>query len=256
MYGDYLLREGELRKARDRFASAVELDAGRQLIWLQLCELDAQLGDWGLLVEHAKEARNMFPSQPAFYLLLAIGQLRTDNMAGAIDNLTVGKSYVVDDAQLLTNFWSTLGEAHYEAGNWKKSDEAFEKALSFSPDDPFIMNNYSYFLAVRGRKLDRAAELSLRSNQIMPGSASFQDTYGWVLFRKGKYDEALEWIGKALASGAEDGVVLEHYGDILFHLNRVDEAVTYWKRASSAGGASELIDNKVADRTYYDDLKP
>lgn len=256
MYGDYLLREGDLEGARDRFASAVELDSGRQLIWLQLCELDAQLGNWELLVEHAKEARNLFPSQPAFYLMLAIGQLRTDNTQSAIDNLSVGKSYVVDDKQLLSNFWSTLGEAHYEAKNWKKSDDAFEKALTFSPDDAFIMNNYSYFLAVRGRKLDRALELALQSNKLVPGSASFQDTYGWVLFRKGQYEEALEWIGKALESGARDGVVLEHYGDVLFHLNRIDEAVEYWQEARSAGGASELIEKKVADRTYYNDLKP
>lgn len=256
MYGDYLLREGEFEAARDRFAAAVDLDSGRQLIWLQLCELNAQLGDWDLLVEHAREARNLFPSQPAFYLMLAIGQLRADDTQGAIDNLTIGKSYVIDDNQLLSNFWSTLGEAHFEAGQWKKSDEAFEKALSFSPEDPFIMNNYSYFLAVRGRKLDRAEELSLKSNQLLPRSASFQDTYGWVLFRKGNYADALEWIGKAMTNGANDGVVLEHYGDVLFHLNRIDEAVDYWQRAASAGGASELIEKKVADRTYYDDLKP
>ncbi len=256
MYGDYLLREGDLKGARDRFASAVDLDSGRQLIWLQLCELDAQLGDWEQLVAHAREARNLFPSQPAFYLMLAIGQLRTDDSQGAIDNLTIGKTYVVDDPQLISNFWSTLGEAHFEAGQWKKSDEAFEKALGFSPDDPFIMNNYSYFLAVRGRKLDRAQELSLKSNQLMPGSASFQDTYGWVLFRKGNHTEALEWIGKAMAGGSSDGVVLEHYGDVLFHLDRIDEAVEYWQQAASAGGASELIEKKIADRTYYDDLKP
>lgn len=256
MYGDYLLREGELEAARDRFAAAVALDSGRQLIWLQLCELDAQLGHWEQLTEHAREARNLFPTQPAFYLMLAIGQLRTDDPQGAIDNLTVGKTYLIDDPQLLANFWSTLGEAHFDAGQWKKSDEAFEKALTLSPDDPFIMNNYSYFLAVRGRKLDRAEALSLKSNELAPGSASFQDTYGWVLFRKGNYTDALEWIGKALSNGANDGVVLEHYGDVLFHLDRLDEAVEYWQRAASAGGASELIEKKVADRTYYDDLKP
>lgn len=256
MYGDYLLREGRYREARDRFAQAVGIDPNHQLIWAQLTELDMQLYEWDLLVEDATNARNVFPAQPVFYLMMAIGQIQVGQHDEAIKNLNVGKSYVLDEPMLMANFWSTLGEAYYKIGEYKRSDEAYEKALTLTPSDPLVLNNYSYYLALQGRKLERAAELSLKSNELMPGTASFQDTYGWVLFKQGKHEQALEWVGKAIAGGANDGVVLEHYGDILFHLNRVDEAVEYWEQALQAGGAGSSIQKKINDRTWYDAQEP
>lgn len=256
MYGDYLLREGRYREARDRFARAVELDPNHQLIWAQLTELDMQLNEWQLLVDDATNARNVFPAQPVFYLTMAIGQIQLGQHDEAIKNLNVGKSYVLDEPLLMANFWSTLGEAYYKIGEFKRSDEAYEKALTLTPNDPLVMNNYSYYLALQGRKLERAAELSLKSNELMPGTASFQDTYGWVLFKQGRHEEALEWVGKAIAGGANDGVVLEHYGDILFHLNRIDEAVDYWQQALQAGGAGSSIQKKISDRTWHDAQEP
>lgn len=256
MHGDYLLREGRYREARDRFARAVAIDPNHQLIWAQLTELDMQLGEWELLVEDASNARNAFPAQPVFYLMSAIGQLQIGQYDEAIKNLNVGKSYILDDPLLLANFLSSLGEAYYRVGEFKRSDEAYEKALTLTPDDPLVMNNYSYYLALQGRKLERAEELSRKSNEIMPETASFQDTYGWIQFKMGNYEAALDWVGKAIRAGANDGVVLEHYGDILFHLNRVDEAVQYWQQALEAGGASSSIEKKITDRTWYDAQEP
>jgi tetratricopeptide (TPR) repeat protein len=256
MYGDYLLREGDYEGARQRFARAVAIDPSHPLIWAQLTELDVQLRDWEALISHAEEARSLFPAQPVFYLMLGVGQVQLKQLDEAIRNFNVGKSYVVDDDLLLANFWSNLGDCYQEVREYKRSEEAFEKALKLNPDDAFVMNNYAYYLSLRGKKLERAAELSARSNELMPNTPSFQDTYGWVLFRQARYAEALEWVGKALDGGALDGVVLEHYGDILFHLDRRTEAIEYWEAAASAGGASDLINQKIDAGTYIDDLKP
>ncbi len=254
MYGDYLLREGDFAGARDRFAAAVKVDEGRQLIWMQLVELDAQIGDWKSLVNHADQARELFPSQPVFYFMLGLGHLQEGNAQEAIDALNIGKSYVIEDKALLAQFWSSIGEAHNELKEFKKSDDAFEKSLKLVPDDPLVMNNYAYYLSLRGKHLERAAELSKKSNELVPGTPSFQDTYGWVLFKQGKHEQALEWIGKAIADGGADGLLMEHYGDVLFHLSRLDEAMQYWKEARDTGGAGPMIEKKIADRTYYDDL--
>jgi tetratricopeptide (TPR) repeat protein len=256
MFGDYLLREGNLKGARDRFAQAVELDADRQLIWLQLTELDAELSDWTALTSHAEKAASLFPAQPFFYLMQGTGLLRQKRPTEAAALLQVGKSYVVSDDRLLGNFWSTLGEAYHESADHRRSDEAFDNALQLLGDDPFILNNYSYYLSIRGAKLDKAAEMSRKSNEIMPDTPSFQDTYGWILFRQGKHTEALDWVGKALKSTSGDAVLFEHYGDILFHLNRKEDALSYWKKAADAGDGSALLQKKIADRTYYNDLQP
>lgn len=252
MYGDFLLRDGAYRGARDRFEQAVNLDPSRQMIWLQLVELDAQLREWDALTSHAAEARELFPSQPIFYLMLAMGQRQTGQLDKARSNLTMGKSYVFDDPQLLARFWSTLGEVHNDLKEYKKSDDAFDKSLELVPDDPFVLNNYSYYLSLRGTKLVRAASLSLRSNELVPNTPSFMDTYGWILFRQGKHADALEWIGKAIERSNDDPVLFEHYGDVLFHLERVDEAVEAWQEALQLDPDNELLQKKIRERSYSD----
>ena len=57
-------------------------------------------------------------------------------------------------------------------------------------NDPTTLNNYAYYLSLRNDRLEKAAQMSLRSNELAPGQPSFQDTYAWVLYQQGKYAEA------------------------------------------------------------------
>ena len=50
-----------------------------------------------------------------------------------------------------------------------------------------LLNNYSYYLALRKTNLQRAEELILIVLSKFPNIATYCDTYGWVLFQMGKY---------------------------------------------------------------------
>ncbi|MFM1930864.1 MAG: hypothetical protein RL226_167, partial [Bacteroidota bacterium] len=115
-----------------------------------------------------------------------------------------------------------------------------------------VLNNYAYYLALRGDKLNRAEELSKKSLEMKPESASFQDTYGWILFRLGRYDEARQFIERAISTGGSDAVVLEHLGDVYFHLGDIDNALRLWNDALKSG-SNERLSRKIADRKYYEE---
>lgn len=252
LWGDYLVQDGKYTEARDRFALATTFDASKPLIWQQLISLDGQIRDWPAMLEHAADARSIFPSQPEFYLMEGNALLRNNKAEDAVRTLNTGKAFVIENPDLMASYWSSLGEAYNETKEFSKSDEAFEKSIELFNNDPFVFNNYSYYLSVRNTKLDRAAELSLKSNELLPGTSSFQDTYGWILFQKGEYAEALTWLNKARSSGGEnDPTILEHTGDVLFHLDRKSEAVEYWLKAKSQGGNSPLLLKKITDSQYY-----
>ena len=85
-----------------------------------------------------------------------------------------------------------------------------------------------------------------------PDNSSYLDTYGWVLFKLGNYEEAEEWIAKSLDKGDNSAVVIEHYGDVLWKLDDKDKAVEYWEKALNAGEGSEFLEMKVRDKTYYE----
>ena len=93
-----------------------------------------------------------------------------------------------------------------------------------------------------------------KATRLDPENASNMDTYGWVLYKLGEYEEALEWIGKAIDNHNQDNAeVLEHYGDVLYKLDRKKDAVSYWKKAKKAGnGGSEFLDRKISDGTLYE----
>lgn len=247
IHGDFLLRDGRLAEARDQFREALRTEKERFPIHLQLLQLDLQLGDHEALHRDAVETISIFPTAPEPYLYNGLALSRMGRHEDAIETLTIGRDVVVDNIPLQAQFWSTLGDAYNEARRFPESDKAYEKALALEPDNAVTLNNHAYYLSERNEQLEKAERMSRRSLEITPGSATYMDTYGWVLFRSGRFQEARTWLEKALDSGELDGVVVEHYGDILFELGEKDAALEQWRRAREIGGGSEFLDRKITE---------
>ncbi|MCC6576137.1 MAG: tetratricopeptide repeat protein [Flavobacteriales bacterium] len=245
--GDFLMRDGRMAEARDAFRKALDHERDKFPIWLQVLQMDLQAGDHAGLRDDAQAATELFPTSPEPWLYLGIAQTQLKAFDPAIEALITGRDLVVDNDPLLASFWTSLGDANHAAGRHDRSDEAFDQALRLDPHNATTLNNYAYYLSLRGEKLERAREMSDQSNKLAPGQTSFEDTYAWVLHRMGRHAEARTWIEKALASGgATSGEVVEHYGDILYALGDQAGAVEQWRKAMALGGASDAIGSKVS----------
>ena len=125
--------------------------------------------------------------------------------------------------------------------------------MSYNPDNAYTLNNYAYYLSVRGIQLEKAAEMSKHSNELQPDVASFEDTYAWILFKQKKYAEAKTWMEKALAHNKDNSPVqYEHYGDIMFQLGDTDAALKNWQKAKDNGGGSPILDRKINEKKYVE----
>lgn len=251
--GDFLMRENKPEQARDAFRQALVHELDKYPIWGALLQLDMQLKDWTALHEDAQKAADLFPTQPELHLYdgIALGQL--EKPQDAIDALLLGKDLVVDNKPLEAQFWGLLGDTYNDARNYAKSDEAYTKALDLNGDDPGVLNNWAYYLSLRGERLDKAEQMGRKCNELVPDNATYEDTYAWVLYKLGKYTEAKAWQEKAIAHGGDgEGLLLEHYGDILFKLQDTVGAMEQWTKAKAAGGASDLIDRKLAERNLVE----
>lgn len=251
--GDFHLLHDNLPESRNAFLSAFELDKNSFAILTQLLAIDLKTKNNEHLLFDSKQGIDLFPTQPVFYLYNGIALRQNKEHLKSAKTLEIGKELVFSDDDLLVDFYQNIGEAYHDAKQYKKADEAFEKALAINPDLPFLLNNYSYYLSVRKENLKRAAEMAQKANQLYANQASFEDTYGWILFQQEKYTEAKEWLEKALKHGGnESGVILEHYGDILFKLNDKYGAVSYWNKAKLKEGYSDLLDKKIAEENYHE----
>ena len=246
MHADFLMREGKLKEAQEAFRATVKLDNSRFLVWSSLLQVDYDLGDYEGLLKESNEALELFPTQALVYLFNGLANMQLKKYDNAVSILNSGVTYARKDKQLSTQFYSSLGDAYNFIKKHKESDAAYEKALEIDPNNSTVLNNYAYYLSLRKENMSRAEEMSKKSNDLEPDNASFEDTYGWIMYQQGKFSEAKLWIGKSLKSSEKpSGVEFEHYGDALWQLGEKETAKEFWNKAKAAGGGSDLLNKKI-----------
>jgi tetratricopeptide (TPR) repeat protein len=247
--GDFYYRDKKLEKSKEYFSRAVELDKSKYVIWNQLLIIESELQQFTEMIKHGKEAVELFPNEPTVYLLLGIAYLQEKNPQEALIVLNQGKNMIIDNKPLLGQFYANIGDAYYRTKQMEQSDEAYEEALKINPNDTYVLNNYAYYLSLRNVKLDKAEEMSKKSNELERDNASYNDTYGWILYGLGKYEDAKLWLEKAVANGAaNNAVILEHLGDVYYRLNNSDIAMDYWIKAKKAGTGSDNLERKINEK--------
>jgi len=253
IHGDFLNRAGKTAQALDKYRKAVSLDPSRSALWQEVLSLEAQAGKHDLMIEDASKAAELFPFLPDFYYFHGFALTVKKRYSEAIEPLETGLTVLADNKMLEAEMQSLLGECYHKTNKFDKSDKAFKKSLSLNPENPTVLNNYAYYLALRKTNLEEALSMSQKSNKLAPGQTSFEDTLGYIYYVKGEYNEAKTWFEKAIKhGGVTSGEVLEHYGDALFKTGDSQSALEHWKMAQAAGGGSPQLNEKISKQKLID----
>ncbi len=251
IYGDLLVQNKQMPEARETFLKVIALDSSRYVVWEQVLQLDLQLGEYEHLVTYSAKAIELFPDQPLPFLFSGLGNLQLKKNEAALKALASGANLVVDDNDLLAQFYMYQGDALHGMKKDQDAFAAYDRSISMKNDNAYVLNNYAYYLSLEGNELDKAEKMAKKAVSLDPENDSFQDTYGWVLFKQKKYKEAAEWILKAVQSKGEPSAeVLEHYGDVLYKLGDTSGALDYWLKARQKGTGSEFLDKKINEKKY------
>jgi tetratricopeptide (TPR) repeat protein len=253
VYGDMLAQNNKLKEARLAYKKSVQLSSEIYMVHEQLVRLE--LGDNAIdeAIKDGENALSLFPNQAWMNYLVAVAYLQKKQPAKALGYLKNTVALDVGDKDLSAQSYAALGDVYHELKDNAKSDAAYDKSLTFNPDNAYTLNNYAYYLSVRNEQLEKAAQMSKRSIDLQPNTASFEDTYAWILFKQKKYADARQWIEKALTHSKDPNAVqTEHYGDIMFYLGNTDAAVQNWKKAKEYGGQSSVLDRKINEKKYIE----
>jgi Tfp pilus assembly protein PilF len=171
----------------------------------------------------------------------------------AVNALEMGKNLVLEPNEMYLEMFIYLGESYHKLKNDDRSDASFDKVLEMDPNNAYVLNNYSYYLALRNTQLEKALMLSKRLVSTSPDQYNFQDTHAWVLFKKGEYAEALVWIEKSLGNGGQGhAAILDHYGDILWKNGKTAQALDQWQKALLLDKTNEVLKQKVEKKSYVE----
>lgn len=139
-----------------------------------------------------------------------------------------------------------LAISHEKLKNNKETEAHLVEYLKYNPDDADGMNFLGYFYADQGMKLDKAEELIRKALKSSPESPFYLDSLGWVHFKRGKADDAIECIQKAIyRMDTDDAVLRDHLGDAYLLKGDKTRAVAEWERARRLDPKLEGVQKKI-----------
>ncbi len=203
----------ELTEARLRAANAQYLVGRPELAFAEVraIQSDATVDD-----EARRDA----------YLLEAELRQRGNDLPGELDALARGLAAYPDENGLL----------YARALAWERRDDVpraeadLRKILVTEPENVAALNALGYTLADRTTRYQEALELIDRARVAEPDNAAIIDSYGWVLYRLGRNEEALVQLRRAWTL-AKDAEIAAHVGEVLWVMGRKEEARRFFDEA-------------------------
>ena len=218
----------------------------------QLLSYAAMRDDMEEVVSICSEGIDYTPEVLAYYYYKGIGLHALGRTDEALETFRQGIRQVAEgsDIAMVVDLYTVMGDIHQERGEATEAYRCYDAALQHDPSDLLVLNNYAYLLSQEEHDLERAEQMSRRTIEAEPDNATYLDTYAWVLYKLGRYDEALSYIEQAIATDPEPSDVLyEHAGDILLQLGDKAKARHYWSEAlglqRQAGTTDKQLEKKL-----------
>ncbi|MDK2852620.1 MAG: hypothetical protein PWQ38_885 [Proteiniphilum sp.] len=252
IYGNVLMMQNEKDKAMEQFRKYISDQPDDPAGYEQIIRIALPEEDLETIKSVTEQGIKNIPQEPQFYFYLGAAHYQQKNYEEALRVFQEGLEHAVIENPLLeSDFYGQIGDLNYFLGRKEEAFESYEKALQLNPNNLPVLNNYSYYLSLDRRDLDKAEMMSGITVKAEPMNPTYLDTYGWILFEQGSYLMAKIYLEKAVEYSGENpsAEVLEHYGDILNKTGEKEKAVEQWIRAKELGGDAEALDRKIKSIT-------
>ncbi len=112
--------------------------------------------------------------------------------------------------------------------------------LERQPDHVEALNSLGYILADRTDRYEEALGYIERALELRPDAFHIMDSYGWVQYRLGNFEEAVRWLRRAIDKQF-DPEIAAHLGEVLWVMGERDEARSVWNRALEVQPENQII---------------
>ncbi len=235
------------------FEQVLALAPDRASSRLRLVQYAWEASDHQRIVDLCGAARQYNPDEMAFYYYQGIAYYQLKDIDHALEAFKNGISVINEDSptEIVSDFYSVMGDLLFQKNQEKEAFAAYDSCLQWKADNIGCLNNYAYYLSLKGIRLKEAEEMSYKTVKAEPENATYLDTYAWILFMEGRYAEAKVYIEQALQSNPDvDGVVKEHAGDIFAMNGDMDRALQLWNEALQEEPGKKLLLKKIKKKKY------
>lgn len=135
---------------------------------------------------------------------------------------------------------------HAELDDFAAAETDLRKILAAEPDNPRSLNALGYLLTNHSDRYQEAHDLIARALSLTPDDPAVIDSMGWVQYRLGNLERALELLKQAFAR-QPDPEIAAHLGEVLWHLGQRQNAKDVWRNAL-AGAPDHRVLRETVDR--------
>lgn len=224
------------------FEKALESDSLNEDVWREYTYLYIKEKEPEKVIQIVDRYKDVFPESETAWRFRGYAL----NMQKKYEEAVVALKRAVRIDSTDYYAWFELGSALERKKNFEDAADAFRTVLSLRPGDAAASNYLGYMWAEQGVRLDSAKQLIENALEKEPSNGAYLDSYAWVLYQMGDYEEAHEYMKKALSQMDEDPTLFSHMGDILFELKQYSSAVeAYRKSLQLESPQAERIRNKL-----------
>ena len=108
--------------------------------------------------------------------------------------------------------------------------EAYSTIVKNSPRDPNALNAFGYVLSNYSNNYKKAYKLIKKAIKLDPDNPAIIDSYGWILYRMGKYEEAEQELNRAYQL-YKDPEIAFHLIKVLLKTNKKERAKNIFTEA-------------------------
>jgi len=207
--GNTLFRTERYEEAAAEYQRYLTMSPSREHRSVALANLGAAqvyAGQWTAAEESYRTALSLDPSN-----LLALSNYGYFHYRrGALDKATALYRQVLEQDPHLVPALRGLAAIEKRRGALEDAVGLLETVVRQTPGDASALNNLAFYYAELGENLDQALEYIERAIALGGESAELLDTKAWVLYKQGKYVEALPLVQRAVESAPKNDVRRAH----------------------------------------------
>jgi len=112
--------------------------------------------------------------------------------------------------------------------------------IAQQPENAAALNALGYTLADQTERYEEAEALIRQAYILQPHEASIIDSMGWVAYRRGRFEEAEEYLRRAWKLDRNPEIAA-HLGEVLWFQGKREEAVQMWREAQAIDGQNAVL---------------
>ncbi|WP_342618773.1 XrtA/PEP-CTERM system TPR-repeat protein PrsT [Rhodoferax sp. GW822-FHT02A01] len=229
------LRQGDQAKAEKRAREIIASQPKRAVGYSLLGDISMARGQKAAALDNYRKAHQLEPSTET---LLRLSRAMGDQDGGKAAAQLAEQWTKTHPKDIISQ--KALADGYARSGNLPQARLAYERVLKLDPDDAEALNNLAnILLLLNDSGAIKIAEQAVAKN---PGNAGTIDTLGWILFKNGQPDRALQLLRDARLRQPGNPEIAYHLAAALAQAGRKAEAKAELESALRSGSSFDGAD--------------